>query len=172
MRRETLPGAGGYPLSINGFAFGPIAAFDRFCCRAATGCYPTLRVGPCLLGLAGSWPWRVTPPCAGCLRRDLSFQTCVWAFDSQGPLSPLPLWTPSAPKGQCGPFGFPHPRGPLLSVRQLVFSPIRLARRMAGLADLHERAPLRNPRTISGGSRRETPRRPTGAGRVSFAYTG
>ena len=79
-------------------------------------------------------------------------QTRVWASVSQGPLSPLPLWTPSAPKGQSGPFGFPDPRGPLLTGRHLGFASIGLPRPMVWMAALHERGPLRKPRRILSGA--------------------
>jgi hypothetical protein len=79
---------------------------------------------------------------------------------------PLPLWTPSAPKGQSGPFGFPDPRGPLLPGRQLGFASIRLARRMARVAALHETRPpsgsptsLRVCRFLSGTGTRRRPER-------------
>jgi hypothetical protein len=65
---------------------------------------------------------------------------------------PLPLWTPSAPKGQSGPFGLPDPRGSLLTCRHngiLTHRPRSLSevegRPMVWLAALHDRDPLRDP---------------------------
>ena len=86
------------------------------------------------------------------LRRFLSCRTGILFLRlapglsvAQGPLAPLPLWTPSAPKVRRGTFGIPRPRGALLPGRPLAVASIGLHRPMVRLAALHERAPPGNP---------------------------